>query len=99
MGTCNETERSAQITVHIALATQPCQILSKPDGFDEGAAICRNEMNRTLALGGRKEGEVMRKIDYAQIVASVREMCLQANAMLLPMWRRPAAPKPEKLRL
>ena len=50
-GTCNETERSAQITVHIALATQPCQILSKPGmGFDEGAAICRNEMNRTLAL-------------------------------------------------
>lgn len=26
----------------------------------------------------------MRKIDYAQIVASVREMCLQANAMLPP---------------
>lgn len=50
-GTCNETERSAQVTVHIALATQPCQILSKPGmGFDEGAAICRNEMNRTLAL-------------------------------------------------
>ncbi|NLM53778.1 MAG: methylaspartate ammonia-lyase [Firmicutes bacterium] len=50
-GTCNETERSAQITVQIALATQPCQVLSKPGmGFDEGAAICKNEMNRTLAL-------------------------------------------------
>jgi len=58
-GTCNETERSAQVTVHIALATQPCQMLCKPGmGFDEGAAICRNEMNRTLALlKWRKERE------------------------------------------
>lgn len=50
-GTCNETERSAQITVQMAIATQPCQILSKPGmGFDEGVSICKNEMNRTLAL-------------------------------------------------
>ena len=56
-GTCNETERSAQVTVHIALATKPCQILSKPGmGFDEGASICRNEMNRTLALLNWKKG-------------------------------------------
>jgi len=29
-GTCNETERSAQITVQMAVATRPRQILSKP---------------------------------------------------------------------
>jgi methylaspartate ammonia-lyase len=54
-GTCNETERSAQITVQIALATRPRQILSKPGmGVDEGLSICTNEMNRTLALLKRK---------------------------------------------
>lgn len=50
-GTCNETERSAQITVQVAVATQPRQILSKPGmGVDEGLAICTNEMNRLVAL-------------------------------------------------
>jgi len=50
-GTCNETERSAQITVQVALATRPRQILSKPGmGVDEGLSICTNEMNRTVAL-------------------------------------------------
>ncbi len=50
-GTCNETERSAQITVQVAVATQPRQILSKPGmGVDEGLSICTNEMNRLVAL-------------------------------------------------
>ncbi|HHY04655.1 MAG TPA: methylaspartate ammonia-lyase [Thermoanaerobacterales bacterium] len=50
-GTCNETERSAQICVDIALATRPCQILAKPGmGVDEGVMIVYNEMNRVLAL-------------------------------------------------
>lgn len=50
-GTCNETERSAQITVQVAIATQPRQILSKPGmGVDEGLSICTNEMNRLVAL-------------------------------------------------
>lgn len=50
-GTCNETERSAQICVQVAVATQPRQILSKPGmGVDEGLAICTNEMNRLVAL-------------------------------------------------
>lgn len=50
-GTCNETERSAQITVQIAVATRPRQILSKPGmGVDEGLSICTNEMNRLVAL-------------------------------------------------
>ncbi|HHY70114.1 MAG TPA: methylaspartate ammonia-lyase [Thermoanaerobacterales bacterium] len=50
-GTCNETDRSAQICVDIALATRPCQILAKPGmGVDEGVMITYNEMNRVLAF-------------------------------------------------
>ena len=50
-GTCNETERSAQICAHIAMATQPAQTLAKPGmGADEGFMIMYNEMNRILAL-------------------------------------------------
>ncbi len=54
-GTCNETERSAQVCVHIAMATKPDQILAKPGmGVDEGFMIVYNEMQRILALRKRK---------------------------------------------
>ena len=50
-GTCNETDRSAQVCVHLAMATQPDQILAKPGmGVDEGYMIVYNEMQRILAL-------------------------------------------------
>ncbi|MBF1191147.1 MAG: methylaspartate ammonia-lyase, partial [[Eubacterium] sulci] len=50
-GTCNETDRSAQVCVSCAMATQPDQILAKPGmGVDEGFMIVNNEMNRILAL-------------------------------------------------
>ncbi len=50
-GSCNETDKSARISVHIALATQPDQILAKPCmDVDAGLMIVCNEMNRTLAL-------------------------------------------------
>ena len=50
-GTCNETDRSAQVTTHIAMATKPVQILAKPGmGVDEGYMIVYNEMQRILAL-------------------------------------------------
>ncbi len=50
-GTCNETDRSAQVCVHCAMATQPVQILAKPGmGVDEGYMIVHNEMNRILAV-------------------------------------------------
>ena len=50
-GTCNETDRSAQICVQCAMATQPDQILAKPGmGVDEGFMIVYNEMQRILAL-------------------------------------------------
>lgn len=50
-GTCNETDRSAQVCVHIAMATQPDQMLAKPGmGVDEGYMIVYNEMQRILAM-------------------------------------------------
>ena len=55
-GTCNETDRSAQVCVHCAMATQPVQILAKPGmGVDEGYMIVYNEMNRILAIRNAKK--------------------------------------------
>ena len=50
-GTCNETSRSAEVCAHIAMATQPVQLLAKPGmGMDEGFMLIFNEMQRILAL-------------------------------------------------
>ena len=55
-GTCNETDRSAQVCVHCAMATKPVQILAKPGmGVDEGYMIVYNEMNRILAIREAKK--------------------------------------------
>lgn len=53
-GTCNETNLSAERTVHVAVATNATQILAKPGmGADEGIMIINNEMNRLLGLINR----------------------------------------------
>ncbi|MDR2534664.1 MAG: methylaspartate ammonia-lyase [Treponema sp.] len=50
-GTCNETDRSAQVCVHLAMASRPDQILAKPGmGVDEGFMVVYNEMQRIIAL-------------------------------------------------
>ncbi len=50
-GTCNETDRSAQVCVHAALAARPDQMLAKPGmGVDEGMMIVYNEMQRALRI-------------------------------------------------
>jgi methylaspartate ammonia-lyase len=50
-GTCNETDISARVCLHIAQATQPQRLLIKPGmGFDEGMAIISNEMRRNLSI-------------------------------------------------
>jgi methylaspartate ammonia-lyase len=50
-GTCNETDRSAQVSAHIAMACDASQLLAKPGmGVDEGLMIVGNEMARTAAL-------------------------------------------------
>ena len=54
-GSCNESDRSAQVCVHLAMATGADQILCKPGmGVDEGYTITYNEMQRILALTARK---------------------------------------------
>ncbi len=57
-GTCNETDRSAQVCVNCAMATQPVQILAKPGmGVDEGFMIVYNEMERILAIRAAKKAK------------------------------------------
>ena len=55
-GTCNETDRSAQVCTNIAIACGADQCLAKPGmGVDEGFMIVYNEMMRVLALAGRRK--------------------------------------------
>ena len=50
-GTCTETDRSAQVTAHVAMACEAGQVLAKPGmGVDEGLMVVGNEMARTAAL-------------------------------------------------
>jgi len=57
-GSCNETDRSAQVCAHIALALKPDQTLAKPGmGVDEGLMIVHNEMSRALALISRRNAK------------------------------------------
>ena len=50
-GTCNETDISARVCLHTAMATRPERVLVKPGmGFDEGMTVVANEMNRVLAV-------------------------------------------------
>ena len=49
-GTCNETEISAKICTHLAMAVRPYQLLAKPGmGFDEGFMLVKNEMQRIVS--------------------------------------------------
>ncbi|WP_373899561.1 methylaspartate ammonia-lyase [Haloimpatiens sp. FM7315] len=55
-GTCNETNRSAEVTTNIAIACGADQCLAKPGmGVDEGYMIVNNEMNRVVALVNRRK--------------------------------------------
>ncbi len=55
-GTCNETNKSAEVTTNIAIACEADQCLAKPGmGVDEGFMIVKNEMNRVIALASRKK--------------------------------------------
>jgi len=54
-GSCNESDRSAQVCVHLAMGSGAIQILAKPGmGVDEGICITYNEMQRILALRSRR---------------------------------------------
>lgn len=55
-GTCNETNRSAEVCTNIAIACGADQCLAKPGmGVDEGYMIVNNEMNRVIALVNRRK--------------------------------------------
>lgn len=57
-GTCNETNRSAEVCTNIAMACGATQCLAKPGmGVDEGYMIVNNEMNRVIALVNRKKNK------------------------------------------
>lgn len=49
-GSCAETDLSARVSCHVALATRPDMLMAKPGmGVDEGIMLMTNEMARTLA--------------------------------------------------
>nr|WP_307774952.1 methylaspartate ammonia-lyase [uncultured Cetobacterium sp.] len=55
-GTCNETNRSAEVTTNIGMACGALQVLAKPGmGVDEGYMIVFNEMSRVEALVNRRK--------------------------------------------
>ena len=50
-GSANETDQSARLSAHVALACRADFLMNKPgQGVDEGISILTNEMHRTLAL-------------------------------------------------
>jgi methylaspartate ammonia-lyase len=50
-GSCVETDLSARVSTHVAVATQADMMLAKPGmGVDEGISIVGNEQNRLLAV-------------------------------------------------
>ncbi len=55
-GTCNETDRSAQVSAQVAMACGAAQVLAKPGmGVDEGMMVVGNEMARVAALIGSRK--------------------------------------------
>ncbi len=57
-GTCNETNRSTEVTTNIGMACGAKQVLAKPGmGVDEGYMIVNNEMNRVVALINRRKNK------------------------------------------
>jgi methylaspartate ammonia-lyase len=59
-GSCTETDVSARIAVHVAVATQVNMMLAKPGmGVDEAITIVGNEQSRLLAeLGSRQSPQM-----------------------------------------
>lgn len=54
-GSATETDRSAQVSAHVAMACGADQLLAKPGmGVDEGMMIVGNEMARVAALAARR---------------------------------------------
>ncbi|TIL30515.1 methylaspartate ammonia-lyase [Mesorhizobium sp.] len=55
-GSCTETDLSAQVSVHVSVATQADMMLAKPGmGVDEAFSIVGNEQNRVFAMLSRRQ--------------------------------------------
>lgn len=55
-GSCNETDVSARVSAHVAMACGADQVLAKPGmGVDEGLMVVGNEMARVTALAARRQ--------------------------------------------
>jgi len=55
-GTCNETDVSARVSAHVAMACGASQVLAKPGmGVDEGLMVVGNEMTRVAALADTRQ--------------------------------------------
>lgn len=56
-GTCNETDNTAKMCVHLAVAARAERMLAKPGmGFDEGFTIVNNELERIIAILRMRNG-------------------------------------------
>jgi methylaspartate ammonia-lyase len=54
-GSYAETELSARVSAHVALAARPDIVMAKPGmGVDEAVSLLHNEMARTLAVMGKR---------------------------------------------
>jgi methylaspartate ammonia-lyase len=59
-GTCNETDKSAQVCVNLAVATKPFAMAGKPGmGVDEGVMIVNNEQQRLLKILEAKKNNII----------------------------------------
>ncbi len=55
-GSSNDSDQSARVISHVALAAKPAWVLARPGmGIDEGFQIVHNEMARTLAIIAARE--------------------------------------------
>ncbi len=60
-GSCNETDVSARVAAHVALAVRPTEFLAKPGlGVDEGVMIVTNEMARAIRAYATRAGGAKR---------------------------------------
>jgi methylaspartate ammonia-lyase len=56
-GSCAETDFSARVSAHVALAARPDMVMAKPGmGVDEAVSLMQNEMARTLAVIQARRG-------------------------------------------
>jgi methylaspartate ammonia-lyase len=64
-GSCVETDLSARVSAHVAVATQADMMLAKPGmGVDEGMSIVGNEQNRLLAMLRASRLRQSKQVEY-----------------------------------